>query len=230
MLYNFFDAIIVGRYLGIAALGAIGATSSIIYLVLSFIVAATQGFCVILAQKFGARDLRMVRKSFAASIILSSLTAIILTLVFVPAAHPILVFLHTPEPIIDLASSYLFVTFMGISASVFYNFSANTIRALGDSVTPLFFLIFSAILNILFDLLFILKFNWSVVGAASATVLSQGICAVICLCFMFFRYKVLRIRLSDFKVSFDFLMEHLRIGYPMGFQISILTLGKIILQ
>ncbi len=228
--YNLIDALIVGRILGISALAAVGATTPLIFLVISFIFASTQGFSVVTAQKFGAKDYDSVRKSTTASFILSFFLTVILTLLSAPFAYKMLSFLNTPQDIINLSYDYLFIMFIGIFATVFYNVSSNIIRALGDSKTPLYFLIFASFLNIFLDILFILKFNMGIKGAGYATVVAQGISTILCLSFMFVKFPILRLKKSDWFVSYKFLYEHLRIGIPMGFQMSVLTIGIIALQ
>ncbi len=228
--YNMADALIVGRFLGIKALGALGACSPLIFLIISFIFASTQGFCAVTAQRFGARDYENVKKSLSASLILSFLLVIILTLISAPFTYQMLKLLNTPADIINLSYEYLFIMFIGIFATVFYNVSSNIIRALGDSKTPLYFLIFASFLNIVLDIIFISKFNWNVKGAAWATVISQAVSSVMCIVFMFLKFPILRLKRKDWLVSRDFLMEHLRIGIPMGFQMSVLTIGIIVLQ
>lgn len=228
--YNLVDALIVGRTLGIKALGAVGATAPLIFLVISFIFATTQGFAVITAQKFGARDYDSVKKSVSSSFILSFALTIILTLLSAPFAFQMLDFLRTPSDIINPAYDYLFIMFIGIFATVFYNVSSNILRALGDSKTPLYFLIFASILNIILDLVFILKFNMGVKGAAWATVFSQAFATVLCLIFMFLKFPILKLKVKDWSVSWDFLYEHLYVGIPMGFQMSVLSIGIIALQ
>lgn len=228
--YNLFDALIVGRLIGIEALGAIGSTGALIFLVISFIFASTQGFSVVLAQKFGAKDYNMVKKSLASSLILSFGLTIILTIISTPFTRPLLELLRTPIDIIDMANEYLFIMFAGIFATVYYNISANTIRALGDSKTPLYFLILSSFLNILMDIIFIAVFKMGIFGAGIATVVAQAISTVLCMIYMFIKFPILRLKIDDWKVDKDFLMEHLRIGIPMGFQMSVLTLGMIAIQ
>ena len=228
--YHFFDALIVGRTLGIKSLAAVGATTPLIFLVISFIFASTQGFSVITAQKFGARDYDMVKKSLASSLILSGLLTLILTFVATPLTHWFLKILNTPSDILSISSDYLFIMFVGIFATVFYNVSSNIIRALGDSKTPLYFLIFSTIMNIVMDLIFILYFGWGIKGVAWATVCAQGISTILALSYMFWKFPILRLKKSDWKVSKNLLMEHLNVGIPMGFQMSVLTLGMIVLQ
>ena len=228
--YNLVDALIVGRTLGINALGAVGATGPLIFLFISFIFATTQGFSVVTAQKFGARDYEMVKKSVGTSFILSFILTIILTLLSAPFAYQMLDFFMTPSDIIKPAYDYLFIMFIGVFATVFYNLSSNIIRALGDSKTPLYFLIFASILNIFLDLLFILKFNMGVSGAAWATVLSQAVATILCLIFMFIKFPILKLKKTDWQIDKKFAYEHLYVGIPMGFQMSVLSIGIIALQ
>ena len=228
--YNLVDTLIVGRTLGLQALAAVGSTSPLIFLIISFIFASTQGFTVVTAQKFGARDYEAVRKSLAASIILSGALMVVMTAISAPLSYQMLALLRTPQDIISLASDYLFIMFIGIFATVFYNLSSNIIRALGDSKTPLYFLLFSSILNIFLDLLFILKFNMGVKGAGWATVVSQAVSTILCVSFMFARFPILKLKKEDWNLTKEFLMEHLNVGIPMGFQMSVLTLGIIALQ
>ena len=229
-LYNLVDALIVGRIIGINALAAVGATSPIIFMIISFIFASTQGFTVITAQKFGAREYDLVKKSLAASIVLSAALTIIVTLISAPFAYQMLAFLRTPTDIIDMADTYLFIMLAGIFATVFYNLSSNVIRALGDSKTPLYFLIFASILNVFLDIYFIVNLKMGIAGAGWATVLSQAVSTILCLAFMFWKFPILRLKKEDWNVSKDFYMEHLRVGIPMGFQMSVLSIGIIALQ
>ena len=229
-LYNLVDALIVGRIIGINALAAVGATSPIIFMIISFIFASTQGFTVITAQKFGAREYDLVKKSLAASIVLSAALTIIVTLISAPFSYQMLAFLRTPTDIIDMADTCLFIMLAGIFATVFYNLSSNVIRALGDSKTPLYFLIFASILNVFLDIYFIVNLKMGIAGAGWATVLSQAVSTILCLAFMFWKFPILRLKKEDWIVSKDFYMEHLRVGIPMGFQMSVLSIGIIALQ
>ena len=229
-LYNLVDALIVGRIIGINALAAVGATSPIIFMIISFIFASTQGFTVITAQKFGAREYDLVKKSLAASIVLSAALTIIVTLISAPFSYQMLAFLRTPTDIIDMADTCLFIMLAGIFATVFYNLSSNVIRALGDSKTPLYFLIFASILNVFLDIYFIVNLKMGIAGAGWATVLSQAVSTILCLAFMFWKFPILRLKKEDWNVSKDFYMEHLRVGIPMGFQMSVLSIGIIALQ
>lgn len=229
-MYFLVDSLIVGRVIGLNALAAIGATGPFIFLIISFVFASTQGFTIITAQKFGAGNLDLVRKSFAASIILSSLVSLILTLISTPFSYILLDFLKTPHDIINSSANYLVIMFAGIFATVFYNLASNIIRALGDSKTPLYFLILSSFINIFMDILFIIKFNMGIKGAGYATVISQAISTILCVSYMFIKFPVLRLKKADWNLSKKFLYEHLRIGIPMGLQMSVMTLGIIAIQ
>ena len=230
LLYNLTDAIIVGRILGISTLGAVGVTSPVIFMITSFIFATTQGFSVVLAQKFGAGQFDLVKKSYASSIILSTALTIILTALILPNVKFLLTLLNTPHDILNMAQSYMYIIFLGLFATIFYNMLSNTIRAVGDAKTPLYFLILSSILNIFLDLLFVAKLKYGISGAAWATVISQLISGFLCLILVHLKFSVLKLTPSDWKVTPEFLYEHIKIGIPMGIQISILSMGKIILQ
>ena len=229
-MYMLVDSLIVGRIIGLNALAAVGAAAPLIFFIISFVFSSTQGFTIITAQKFGASEYDLVKKSFAASIILSSSLAIVLTLISTPFSYIWLDFLRTPHDIINSSASYLVIMFAGIFATVFYNLSSNIIRALGDSKTPLYFLILSSFINIFMDLLFVIKFDMGIKGAAYAPVVSQAISTVLCAGYMFAKFPVLRLQKKDWKLSKEFLYEHLRVGIPMGFQMSVMTIGIIAVQ
>ena len=229
-MYMLVDSLIVGRIIGLNALAAVGASAPLIFLIISFVFSSTQGFTIITAQKFGAREFDLVKKSFAASIILSSLVAFVLTIISTPFSYFLLDLLKTPHDIINSSASYLVIMFAGIFATVFYNLSANTIRALGDSKTPLYFLILSSFINIFMDLLFIIKFNMGIKGAAYATVVAQALSTILCAIYMFSKFPILRLKKQDWNLSKEFLYEHLRVGIPMGFQMSVMTIGIIAVQ
>jgi len=228
--YNIVDGLIVGRTLGNNALGAVGSTMPFIFMVITFVFASTQGFTMVTAQQFGANNHDMVRKSFVISTFLSGILALFVTLISTPFTYKLLALLNTPNDIINLASNYLVIMFGGIFATVFYNLAANTIRALGDSKTPLYFLIFSALLNIALDLLFILKLHLGIKGAGYATITAELIATILCISFMFWKFPILRLKKEDFHVTKEFIYEHIRIGIPMGIQMSVLSIGVIALQ
>ncbi len=229
-LYSFFDTLIVGRTLGLKALAGVGATGPMIFFIIGFLFAYTQGLTIITAQRFGAKDYEGVRKSFTTSIILCIITTLLFTAITVPLVRPVLTVMHTPADIFNQAYIYMFISYLGLGTILFYNLLSNVIRALGDSKTPLYFLIIASVLNIILDLYFILSLHWGVGGAAIATVLSQGVSAILCAFYMFKKFPILKLKKSDWKFDKSFAMEHLKIGFPMGIQMSVLTIGIIAVQ
>ena len=176
LFYTLADSMIVGRTLGADALAAVGATATIVYFVLCFIQGLTGGCGILLGQAFGAGNEKQVRESVSASVWISALFTIVLTVLCCSMVHPILRMLNTPVDIYDRTYTYLFIIFLGNGATVFYNMISNILRALGDSRTPLYFLIFSSVLNVVLDVVFIVPFGMDVAGAAWATVL-HCVCA-----------------------------------------------------
>ena len=230
LFYTLADTVIVGRTLGAQALAAVGSTTIVIYFVLCFVQGFTGGFGICLAQRFGARDENGQRSSAAVSWLLSAGFAVIITVLFCALAHPILQWMRTPEDIYAEAYSYMFIVLLGTGATVFYNMISNMLRSLGDSRTPLFFLIFSALLNVVLDLVFILPLGMGVAGAAWATVLSQLLSAVLCTIVGMRNFDVLRTRRADFADWRRAVAKHLAVGFPMGFQMSVMCIGQLAMQ
>lgn len=228
--YSIADTFIVGRTIGVNALAAVGCTGSIMFLILGFAQGMTAGLSIITAQKFGADDKLGVKESYVAGIIISMIVTIILTIISTISARDILELMNTPPEIIDDAYRFVFVIFLGIIASMFFNFYSNIIRALGDSRTPLIFLIAACILNVVLEFAFILVLKMGVTGAAIATVIAQGVSALLCMWHIKRNLPILKLKKNDLKVSKTVLLEHLRISLPMGFQASIIAIGAIILQ
>lgn len=228
--YSMADIMIVGRTIGVEALAAVGATGSISFLIIGFSQGLTSGFAVITAQRFGAGDMDGVRKSVTSGILLGAGITVILTAVSVPLARPVLELMQTPEDILDDAHAYIAVIFAGIGASVMFNLLSNIIRALGDSRTPLLFLAAACVLNIGLDFVLILWCSMGVAGAAVATVFSQLVSGGLCLLYMFRRFPVLRLQRRDWIPERRMLLNESRVGLPMGFQMSIIAIGAMILQ
>ncbi|CAI3599429.1 MATE family efflux transporter [Clostridium neonatale] len=228
--YSMVDTIIVGRYVGVQALAAVGVTGSLSFLILGFTFGLTGGFSVIIAQRFGANDEDGLRKSVATSTILSIISTIIITLASMLSAKPVLSLMNTPDDIINAATIYIIIIYAGTCATVFYNMIAGILRSLGDSKTPLYFLILSSILNIILDLFFILNFNMGVRGAAYATVITQGISGILCLIYALKKYPILRLKKEDWIWDKNFALKHLNVGIPMALQFSITATGVMVLQ
>lgn len=230
LFYTLADSVIVGQTLGAQSLAAVGSTSIIIYFVFCFINGFTGGFGICLGQKCGAKDEAGMRKSIAVSTILSIAFTIVLTFLCCAFSHQILQLMQIPADIYQEAYDYMFVVLLGTGATVFYNMISNMLRALGDSKTSLYFLVFSSILNVFLDLLFILPFHMGVAGAAWATILSQFLSAVLSLIAGWKRFPVLHLHRSDFHDLKDAVSIHLKTGFPMGFQMSVMCIGQLAMQ
>lgn len=228
--YSMADTLIVGRTLGVNALASVGCTGSITFFILGFINGMTSGLSIITAQKFGAGNEKAVRKSFAAGILISTAAAVIFTCLSVLLVRPLLELLQTPPEIIDDAQSYLRIIFLGIPANLLFNLLSNVIRALGDSRTPLYFLVFACCVNIALDFIFILAFHMGVSGAAAATILSQLLSGILCLLFIRKKIPLLLLKKEDFIMHIEIITSHLAVALPMAFQMSIIAIGSLILQ
>jgi len=228
--YTVVDTIIVGRSLGVQALAAVGSTGSVNFLINGFCMGLCAGFTIPVAQRFGAKDYGMMRRYVANIRYLCLLFSLILMVVTVLVCKPLLLLMKTPSDIVDRAADYIRIIFMGIPLTILYNVLSGIIRSLGDSKTPVYFLIFSSFLNIFLDLLFILSFKWDVQGAALATILSQGVSAAACLVFMRRKYPILQSSSEERKVRTDLWKTLCANGVPMGLQYSITAIGSVILQ
>lgn len=229
-LYSMADTLIVGRTIGVNALASVGCTGGITFLILGFVSGLTSGLSIITAQKFGSGDITGVRRSFAVSIIISSFVTVLMTIIALPLAGPLLNLLQTPPEILGDAQIYLRIVFLGTPAIVLFNLLSNVIRALGDSKTPLYFLVFACIINIILDFVFILAFHLGVAGAGIATVLSQLLAGLLCIVFIMKKMPLLCIRKEDFVCDKQTVKIHLVTGLPMAFQMSIIAIGSLILQ
>ena len=228
--YSLVDAAIVGRFLGIDSLAAVGASESVVFLILGFCNGCCGGFGIPVAQKFGARDYATMRRCVVVSLQLAAAMSLVLAVVTGILCDDILRLMRTPDNIFDGAYIYLLITFIGIPCTFFYNLLSSIIRALGDSKTPFWFLLFSAVLNIVLDLFTIITLGWGVAGAAIATVFSQGLSAVLCYLYMMRRFDILRTTPAERRFSWPIARILLNIGVPMGLQFSITAIGSIMLQ
>lgn len=229
-LYNMVDTIIVGRCIDTSALAAVGTTGPLNFLVIGFIMGITSGFGVLVAQRFGAKDEAGLRKAAGMAAVLCVIITVVITALSVGTAMPLLRLINTPEDIIKDSYRYIVVIYIGIAATMLYNMLACILRALGDSKTPLYFLIISSLLNIGLDLLCIVVFHMGVAGAAWATVISQGISGVLCFFYTKKKYPMLHLTREDFKWDGKIAAKHLQIGLPMAFQFSITAIGVVIVQ
>ena len=229
-LYNMADMIIVGRYVGAGALAAVGSTGTLMFLVLGFALGITAGFGILTSQRFGAKDEAGVRRSVANGTLLALLLSLAMTLLSTAAVPWLLDLLNTPADIMEDARAYITIIFQGLFTNVFYNMASVFLRSVGNSKAPLFFLVFSACLNVGLDLLCIIQFHMGVAGAALATVISQGISAVLCLIYMIRHYPILHMKQDEWKPDGRMLRTLCGMGIPMGLQYSITAIGSVVLQ
>ncbi|WP_302451635.1 MATE family efflux transporter [Acidaminococcus fermentans] len=229
-LYNMADMIIVGRYVGAGALAAVGSTGTLMFLVLGFALGITAGFGILTSQRFGAKDEAGVRRSVANGTLLALLLSLAMTLLSTAAVPWLLDLLNTPADIMEDARTYITIIFQGLFTNVFYNMASVFLRSVGNSKAPLFFLVFSACLNVGLDLLCIIQFRMGVAGAALATVVSQGISVLLCILYIVQKVPVLVPWREDWKLYAHETREQLRMGVPMALQFSITASGIMIAQ
>ncbi len=228
--YNMMDMLIVGQFLGVQALASVGATGSVNFMIIGFCMGVCNGFAIPVAQRFGAGDYHSLRKYVANSVWLSIAFAGVMTIAVCVLCRQILLWMNTPLDIIDGSYSYIFVIFLGIPTVYLYNLLSGIIRSLGDSKSPLFFLVFSSILNIVLDIVLILAFHMGVAGAAWATVISQLVSGAACLFYMMRRFEILKMTKDEWRIDSNCVGVLCNMGIPMGLQYSITAIGSVILQ
>lgn len=230
LFYNLADTRIVGSFLGDTALTAVGATNSLNSLIVGFLTGLANGFGIITARHFGANDSRMVKKSVAAILLLGGGVSILLTVLSAGFLTPLLRALHTPENLIGQSAAYFRVILFGLTVSMLYNGCAAVLRAVGDTITPLVFLMISTLLNVGLDLFFVCVLKAGVVGAAVATVLAQLVSGVLCVCYIARRYPILHPAKEDFRPSLWLVGQLMSSGLSMGFMMSLVNFGSVLLQ
>ncbi|MEA5112236.1 putative FMN/FAD exporter YeeO [bioreactor metagenome] len=228
-LYNVTDSIIVGRFLGKEALAAVGASFPLIFMLVSFIIGIASGSTIIIAQYFGAKDMVKVRRSMDTMYIFLFFASLLVGILGIAFSEPIFRLIRLPEEVIPQAALYMQVYFTGILFFFGFNGTSAVLRGLGDSKTPLYFLIISTLTNIVFDLLFVVVFQWGIAGAALATVLSQAGAFVTLVIYLNRKHPL--INLSWRKLAWDreVFRESIRIGVPTGFQQTFVSLGMLAL-
>jgi putative MATE family efflux protein len=230
-LYNLTDAWVVGQFVGKEALAAVGATSSLSFLLVAFIMGATMGSSILVSQFYGAGDMQSVRKALSTTYIWVLVGSAAVSLLGILASRPILVLMRTPPEILDQATTYLIIIFAGMILSFGYNAFSAVLRALGDSRTPLYFLILAVLLNVGLDLLFVAVFRWGVAGAAWATVISQAVAFGVSWVYMQRSgHEILRIDLKHMVFDRPLFAESMRIGLPSAAQQTLVAMGFVALQ
>lgn len=233
-LYNIADLVIVGRTLGVDAFAAVGAVAPLFFLITFVIIGLTSGFAVVTGQRYGAKDIDGVRNSVIISTVLSTFVTLLFSFACYFLMNPILHWMNVPENIYNNAFWYVQIIIIGLIATTLYNLLASIIRALGDSKTPLYFLMIASIINIILALIFIQCFYMGVPGSAIAVILSQGISFLLCLIFIKYKFPILHLHKKDFELCkntfWQSSFEHLKVGIPMALQFSIIGVGILIIQ
>lgn len=228
--YNMVDAMIVGKFVGTKALAAVGSTGTFMFLIFGLVSGMSVGFTVLCAQYFGAGDMKNMRKSVASAGILATGITAVLTVVTMAGMRPLLQYMNTPADIFEDAYDYIIIICAGIFAQVLYNLLSSVLRALGNSKTPLCFLILAAFLNIVLDLLLIIGFHMGTAGAAYATIIAQGIAGFGCLFYIIKRVPLLKLEKNDWKLEKNMVKKQMGIGVPMALQYSITAIGTTMVQ
>ena len=228
-VYNMVDTIVVGKFLGVTALAGVGSTGSLSFLVLGFCIGVCNGFAIPVAQKFGERDYPGLKRFVVNAIMLAVAFSLVMTAVVCSLCSPLLGWMNTPADIVDDAFAYIFVIFLGIPVVFIYNVLFSIIRSLGDSRTPVIYLVICSLLNVALDLLFILAFGMGVEGAAWATVISQAVSSLLCVNYI--RHcDLLILTRRDWKIDKTCIKRLVGMGVPTGLQYSITAIGSIVLQ
>ena len=228
--YNIADSIIAGQFLGVDALAAIGSTGSLMFFVTGWLNGLSSGFAILVSQWFGAKQYDKMRHYVAMSIYLAAAFAIVMTIGLEALNEPILRLMNSPEDLLGSVKGYMGIIYAGLLITAAYNSLAAFLRALGDSRSPLYFLIISAVINVALDILLIVKGGMGVEGCAYATVIAQAISAVCCLIYIIKKFPILHLKKEDFRISLTSFRYLLALGIPMGLQFSITAIGTIIVQ
>jgi len=229
-VYSMVDSVVVGRFVGVDAIAALGAVSGFSFMVVGFAQGIGNGFGVLISQSYGARHEERMRKTYAMSIVSSVLVGIIASIFFYVLSKPLLRLTNTPESIFSMANDYISVIYIGLLSPILYNMLSSVLRAVGDSKSPVVFLLISSGLNVILDLVFVLTFHLGCFGVAVATVLSQGISAFLSFIYIQRKFPSFRISRKDFRIDSDIIRRLLAIGLPGGIQFSVCAVGTIIVQ
>lgn len=229
-LFQISDILIVGRLLGVNSLAAVGSSAPIFFMFLMIAFGFTAGLTIITAQRFGAKDEKGIKSSVFHSSLAAIALSLLISIVLILWLKPILRLMNVPETIMDEAYIFMLILGFSITPIVLYNLLSGFIRALGDSKTPLYFLIGSSILNIILNFVFIYYLNWGVAGSATGTFCSMSLSAVACLLVIAKKFPLLRLTLTDCHYNPKFMKEHLKVAIPMALQFSILALSMMIVQ
>ncbi|WP_017416528.1 MATE family efflux transporter [Clostridium tunisiense] len=228
--YNTADSIIVGKYVGDNALAAVGSASPILNLLLVLFVGIATGAGIMVSQYFGAKDREKLSHTIGVCITLTAIASVIIMIIGPIVTRPLLTFLNTPASIIDWCADYLIIYFVGIAGFAYYNILAGVLRGLGDSVSALVFLLVATVLNVILDIWFVAGLNMGVAGVALATIIAQGISAVLCIIKLLKMRNIFDLNLKMLKPNKEFSVKLIKLGLPSGFTQAIFSLAMIVVQ
>lgn len=228
--YNIVDSMIVGRYIGVEALASVGSTTHLIFFVNGWIMGMTSGFAIMISQRYGAKDEKGLKHYVAMSVWLCVIMSVVLTIALLIFNEKLLRLVNTPADIFGMTKGYVTIMFAGIPVTIVYNMLSAIARALGDSKTPLYFLVISSVLNVGLDLLFVAVLHIGVEGAALATVLAQCVAAVLCLFYVWKKYEIIHFQKEHSHWNGQSVWKLMQMGVPMGLQFSITAIGGLIVQ
>lgn len=230
-LYNLVDTIVVGQFVGSDAFAAVGTSMPIMFLILALVMGLSMGASILISQLFGAQKDKEVKRAISTSIIFIVISAIFLSIVGLIISKPILKLLNTPENILQDAAGYMKIIFGGMIFMFIYNMFAYIFRALGDSKSPLYFLIIASILNVFLDLLFVIEFKMGIPGVAYATLISQAVSSVLCVLYIYKKdIKILKFKPSEFVFDRKLFIKIIRLGIPSSAQQTVLSIGFLAVQ
>lgn len=230
LTYNAADSIIIGRFAGDASQAAIGTANPIMNIAVFFIVGICTGTSVLMSEYFGAKDYEKLRKEIGTSMSVGILFSIGLSLICMLLSRQFLRLINTPDEILGMAASYLRIVFGGLLFTFLYNIYAATMRSIGDAKTPIYFVAFSAVVNIILDIVLIVNFKLGVYGAAIGTVLSQMISAVLCGLYVHYKMPIISMKWKDFRVDRKLLKDTVNYSWATGMQKITLNVGKVLVQ
>ena len=229
-MYNIADIIIVGRTIGVSALASVGAVAPLFMLTLVITIGLSNGFTVITGQRYGAGDMEGMRRSVCTALFLSCFFVLVIMGLMQLVVDPVLALMNVPAELLPDSRAYVMIIVDGLIGMMGYNLVSGIMRSLGDSRTPLYFLILATILNVILALAFILLLGWGVPGSAFALVIAQATSAILCVIYVYKRFPELHLSRSDLRLDWPEIWAHLRMGLPMAVQFSVVGLGIMILQ
>ena len=228
-LFNVIDSVVVGNFIGKEALAAVGASFPVVFMLISLIIGLVMGTTVVISQYFGAKDFVRVKRAIDTLYIYSAFAGLLASIIGILSAVPLLRLLDTPEEIIPMATRYLRIFFSGMIIFFGYNGTSAILRGLGDSKTPLYFLIIATIVNIILDILFVGAFRWGISGAAYATLLANGIAFGLAIYWLNKTHKLIRIGIKGLQFDKEIFYQSIRIGLPTGIQHTLVAVGNLAL-